>query len=85
MSLVEVTCSQLVSYDADRDVLPLVHAHCHYSLEVGQGTLVEFDWSAIQRHLIDRLIRGRSVVDFKVNKGIFDVRISLLFETTGYR
>lgn len=68
MGVLEVTCSQLLSYDTDRDLIPLVHAHCHYSLEPGQGTSVEYDWSAVQRHLIDRLVRGRSIVDFKVSR-----------------
>jgi len=66
ISVTEVTRSQLISYDTDQDLLPLVHAHCHYSLEVGQGTTVEYDWPAVQRHLIDRLIRGRCLIAFKV-------------------
>ena len=64
--ITEVTRSQMVSYDADRDLLPLIRAHCQYSLAIGQGTLVEYDWAAIQRHVIDRLIRGKSLVIFKV-------------------
>ncbi|KAK3715936.1 hypothetical protein QZH41_016501 [Actinostola sp. cb2023] len=64
--IAEVTRSQMVSYDADRDLLPLIRAHCQYSLAIGQGTLVEYDWAAIQRHVIDRLIRGKSLVIFKV-------------------
>ncbi|XP_031561517.1 E3 ubiquitin-protein ligase RNF213-like [Actinia tenebrosa] len=69
--LSEVTFSQLVSYDADRDLLPLIQAHCHYSLEVGQGTLVEYDWTAIQRQLIDRFIRGKHLVEFEEPKFVF--------------
>lgn len=62
----EVTSFQILSYDPERDLLPIIRAHCHYSLKVGHGTVVEYDWTAIQRHLIDRFIRGKSLIVFKV-------------------
>ena len=66
MSLYDVTAAQLVAYDPDRDLLPLVLAHCNYSLEVGKGTLVQYNWPALERHLIDRFIQRRPLVDFQV-------------------
>ena len=62
----EVTLSHLIAYDPERDLLPLILAHCNYSLEVGQETLVQYDWAALERQLIDRLFRGRPFVEFKV-------------------
>ena len=62
-----MTSSNLVSYHAERDLLPLILAQCNYSLEVGRGTLVQYNWEALERQLIDRFIRGRPLVDFKVN------------------
>ena len=62
----EVTLSHLIAYDPERDLLPLILAHCNYSLEVGQETLVHYDWAALERQLIDRLLRGRPFVEFKV-------------------
>ena len=58
--------SHLIAYDPERDLLPLILAHCNYSLEVGQETLVHYDWAALERQLIDRLLRGRPFVEFKV-------------------
>ena len=62
----EVTMSHLIAYDPERDLLPLILAHCNYSLEVGQETLVQYDWAALERQLIDRFLKGRPFVDFKV-------------------
>ena len=62
----EVTMSHLIAYDPERDLLPLILAHCNYSLEVGKETLVQYDWAALERQLIDRFLRGRPFVDFKV-------------------
>ena len=58
--------SHLIAYDPERDLLPLILAHCNYSLEVGKETLVHYDWAALERQLIDRLLRGRPFVEFKV-------------------
>ena len=66
--MTEVTMSQLIAYDPERDLLPLILAHCNYSLEVGQETLVQYDWAALERQLIDRFLRGRPFVEFKVNR-----------------
>ena len=57
---------QLIAYEPERDLLPLILAHCNYSLEVGQETLVQYDWTALERQLTDRFLKGRPFVDFKV-------------------
>ena len=66
VSVSEVTLSQLIAYDPERDLLPLILSHCKYSLEVGKETLVHYDLAALERQLIDRLLRGRPFVEFKV-------------------
>ena len=66
VSSASVTMSHLIAYDPERDLLPLILAHCNYSLEVGQETLVHYDWEALERQLIDRFLRGRPFVEFKV-------------------
>ena len=68
IQLQDVTNSHLISYDTERDLLPLIRAQCNYSLEVGRGTLVQYNWEALERQLIDRFIRGRPLIDFKVNR-----------------
>ena len=66
IQLQDVSRSHLISYDTERDLLPLILAQCNYSLEVGRGTLVQYNWEALERQLIDRFIRGRPLIDFKV-------------------
>jgi len=71
ISLSEVTMSQLIAYDPERDLLPLILAHCNYSLEVGQETLVQYDWTALERQLTDRFLKGRPLVEFKEERFAF--------------
>ena len=76
--------SQLIAYDPERDLLPLILAHCNYSLEVGQETLVQYDWAALERQLIDRFLRGRPFVEFKVNRVPLITRAISMFFVVGY-
>ena len=64
--MTEVTISHLIAYDPEKDLLPLILAHCNYSLEVGKETSVQYDWAALERQLVDRFLRGRPFVDFRV-------------------
>ena len=64
--LSEVSLSQLVAYDPEKDLLPVMLANCSYSLEVGKETLLQYNWEALQKQIIDRFIRGRPTVEFKV-------------------
>ncbi|XP_027055365.1 E3 ubiquitin-protein ligase RNF213-like isoform X2 [Pocillopora damicornis] len=81
IQLQDVTRSHLISYDTERDLLPLVLAQCNYSLEVGRGTLVQYNWEALERQLIDRFIRGRPLIDFKDERFAFskDAQLDSVF------
>ena len=58
--------SQLVAYDSEKDLLPVMLANCSYSLEVGKETSSQYNWEALQKQIIDRFIRGRPTVEFQV-------------------
>ena len=62
----DVTMAHLVAFHPERDLVPMMLAHCDYSLEVGKGTSVHYNWLALERHLIDRFVKRRPLVDFKV-------------------
>ena len=62
----EVTKAQLVAYDVERDLMPLVFAHCDYSLAVGEGTKITYNLQALERQIIDRFLVGKPHVDMKV-------------------
>ena len=57
--LANITKAHLVAYDPDKDFLPMILANCDYSLKIGEGTIVEFNWKCLERQLVDRFIRGR--------------------------
>ncbi|XP_022783821.1 E3 ubiquitin-protein ligase rnf213-alpha-like [Stylophora pistillata] len=77
----DVSRSHLISYDTERDLLPVILAQCNYSLEVGRGTLVQYNWEALERQLIDRFIRGRPLIDFKDERFAFskDAQLDSVF------
>ena len=83
IQLQDVTTSQLIAYDTDRDLLPLILAQCNYSLEVGRGTLVQYNWDALERQLIDRFIRRKPLVDFKVNCGLCNFHVKFRLKDWG--
>ena len=58
--------SQLVAYDSEKDLLPVMLANCSYSLEVGKETSLRYNWEALQKQIVDRFIRGRPTVEFQV-------------------
>ena len=57
--LANVTKAHLVAYDPDKDFLPMIFAHCDYSLKFGEGTTIDFNWKCLERQVVDRFIRGR--------------------------
>lgn len=81
IQLQDVSRSHLISYDTERDLLPVILAQCNYSLEVGRGTLVQYNWEALERQLIDRFIRGRPLIDFKDERFAFskDAQLDSVF------
>ncbi|XP_048586969.1 E3 ubiquitin-protein ligase rnf213-alpha-like isoform X2 [Nematostella vectensis] len=68
--LAKVREAHLVSYNPDRDLLPLVLGQCRYSFKVAQGAHVTYDWVGMERQVIDRFIRGRALIDFKEDRYI---------------
>jgi hypothetical protein len=66
--LSNVTKAHLVAYDPEKDLLPMIYAHCDYSLKVGEGTTIDFNWKCLERQLVDRFIRGRPGLTYVVNR-----------------
>ena len=65
-SVDEISQSQLVSFSISEDIITLAISHCNYSLEIGKGTIVEYDFEGLQRQLYEKFIRGRPVLVTKV-------------------
>ena len=65
-SVDEISNSQLVSFSIAEDIITLVIAHCNYSLEIGKGTIIDYDFEGLQRQIYEKFIRGRPMLVTKV-------------------
>ena len=70
--LSEVSSSQLIAYDHERDLLPMMLASCSYSLEMGRETQLQYNWETLEKQIIDRFIRGRRQVEFEVSNFLYN-------------
>ena len=43
--------------------MSIVMSHCHYSLTRGEGTKVDYDIAALERHFLSRYVHGRPLFD----------------------
>ncbi|VDI19307.1 Hypothetical predicted protein [Mytilus galloprovincialis] len=59
----DISAAHLVSYHPDKDLLPMVLANCNYSFEVGQGTKVEYNFTNLERQLMDRFLFSKSIIN----------------------
>lgn len=57
-----LTPAHLISYDPDRDILPLILANSNYSFEVGKGTQVQYDFISFQHQLDSRFFQGKPLL-----------------------
>ena len=55
----EACLSQMIVYDPQKDLLPLVLANCSYSLKAGQGTTIEYKFASLERQIGERFIKGK--------------------------
>lgn len=55
----ELSESQLAMCHPEKEFLPLVLAHCHYTLVKGKKTASNYDLQAIQKQLHRRFLAGK--------------------------
>ena len=48
--------------DYDSQIIPIVLAHCQYSLRLGEGQNVTYDLPALEKHLLNRFIYGKPLI-----------------------
>ncbi|NXD93449.1 RN213 ligase, partial [Chaetorhynchus papuensis] len=58
----EVADLHLISYEVERDLIPLILSNCQYSMEKGGETLQDFDLERIQQQLISKLLQGKPLI-----------------------
>lgn len=59
----------LISYEVERDLIPLILSNCQYSMEKGGETLQDFDLERIQQQIISKFLQGKPLVTLTVGEG----------------
>lgn len=62
-------CCHLLDYE--HQIISVVLSHCQYSLEYGKGEKVVYDLSALEKHLIDRFIHGKPILQLEIPQVIY--------------
>ncbi|OXB81060.1 UNVERIFIED_CONTAM: hypothetical protein H355_004990 [Colinus virginianus] len=58
----EVADLHLISYEVERDLIPLILSNCQYSMEKGGETLQHFDLERIQQQVISKFLLGKPLI-----------------------
>ncbi|NWS47217.1 RN213 ligase, partial [Probosciger aterrimus] len=58
----EVADLHLISYEAEKDLIPLILSNCQYSMEKGGETLQDFDLEKIQQQVISKFLQGKPLI-----------------------
>ncbi|KAL3881532.1 hypothetical protein ACJMK2_027964, partial [Sinanodonta woodiana] len=67
----DITPAHLISYHPEQDILPLVLANCNYSFEVGKETTIEYNFTNLERQIIDRFLFGKSWIDIEITLMVY--------------
>ncbi|NXX80133.1 RN213 ligase, partial [Urocolius indicus] len=65
ISPLEVADLHLISYEVERDLIPLILSNCQYSMEKGGETLQDFDLERIQQQVISKFLQGKPLITLK--------------------
>ena len=57
--------------DYENHLLSIVLSHCHYSLRHGKGQDVTYDYPALEKHLVDRFIHGKPLIQLEIPQVVY--------------
>ncbi|XP_068134510.1 E3 ubiquitin-protein ligase RNF213-like [Hyperolius riggenbachi] len=58
----EVMDLHVISYEMEKDLVPIILSNCQYSLESGKETLQEIDFPKIQDQISSRFFQGKPII-----------------------
>ncbi|NXU69482.1 RN213 ligase, partial [Horornis vulcanius] len=58
----EVADLHVISYEVERDLIPLILSNCQYSMEKGGETLQDFDLERIQQQVVSKFLQGKPLI-----------------------
>lgn len=80
--LQDISPAHLIYYKPEQDLMPIVLANCNYSLEVGKGTSIQYNFMAIEKCIEERFFKGKPRINaIKVN--VFTTLIA--YSTSDYQ
>ncbi|XP_072042938.1 E3 ubiquitin-protein ligase rnf213-alpha-like [Amphiura filiformis] len=67
----DIAVSHLVTFDLDKDLLPLMLAHKDYAVQADHGTTQTFNLMSLQRQIEERFVRGRPKLEEQTKRIVF--------------
>ena len=64
MSLEKLQDGQIIHFE--HQISHVVFSHCKYSLKAGRGADVSYDFTALEKHILDRFVRGKPFITCNV-------------------
>ena len=64
MSLEKLQDGQII--DFEQQISHVVFSHCKYSLKAGHGADVSYDFTALEKHILNRFVRGKPFITCNV-------------------
>uniref|UniRef100_A0A1X7TWB5 RZ-type domain-containing protein n=1 Tax=Amphimedon queenslandica TaxID=400682 RepID=A0A1X7TWB5_AMPQE len=65
----QIQSCHLLSYE--EEILSLVISHSRYSLEHGKGQNINYDLPGIERHLLDRFVLGKPIIQLEIPQVVY--------------
>ncbi|XP_026523023.1 E3 ubiquitin-protein ligase RNF213 [Notechis scutatus] len=59
VSPAEVADLHMISYEVEKDLIPIILSNCQYSVQKGGEALQEFDLEKIEQQVVSRFLRGK--------------------------
>ena len=67
VNIQDANLAQLIAYHPERDLQSIILANCNYSLEVGKGTKIEYEFAGMEKQIAERFVYGRPRLNFIVS------------------
>lgn len=68
VAIADLMDEHVISYDVEKDLLPLVLSNCQYSLGRGQETISEYDLPRIQQQILTRFLQEKPLITRTVSQ-----------------
>ena len=71
VSLARLNEIDLITYSSVEDLLPLVFTNSNYSLELGKGTKIEYNFEKILRNFMDKVFYRKSTLTIQIKEFVY--------------